>query len=95
MRPTPPFALRLWHPAYLLTAKAHHERSHASDSHNSARCSSKRSGKPPREIFLTELIGNTVSRPFLDDAASALADGEYARALIAARKAFFLGFEQE
>ncbi|WP_144161243.1 hypothetical protein [Paraburkholderia sp. BCC1885] len=52
-------------------------------------------GKPLREIFLTELIGNTVSRPFLDDAASALADGEYARALIAARKAFFLEFEHE
>ncbi|MFP3588601.1 hypothetical protein SCB29_33965 [Paraburkholderia sp. SIMBA_055] len=50
-------------------------------------------GKPLREIFLTEVVGNTISRPFLDEAVSALTAGDYADALIATRKAFFLEFE--
>lgn len=52
-------------------------------------------GKPLREVFLTELVGNTSSRPFLDEAVLALASKDYARALIATRKAFFLEFERE
>jgi hypothetical protein len=52
-------------------------------------------GKPLREIFLTEVVGNTISRPFLDEAVSALAAGDYVGALIATRKAFFLEFEND
>ncbi|UUZ64350.1 hypothetical protein LP417_04265 [Polaromonas sp. P1-6] len=52
-------------------------------------------GKPLREVFLTELVGDTSSRPFLDEAVSALAGRDYARALIATRKAFFLEFERD
>ncbi|BEV51946.1 hypothetical protein BconGalA64_44460 [Burkholderia contaminans] len=52
-------------------------------------------GKPLREIFLVEVVGNTISRPFLDDAVSALAESDYAKALIATRKAFFLEFEND
>lgn len=56
---------------------------------------SKAVGKPLREVFLTELVGNTNSRPFLDEAMSALARGDYVGSLIATRKAFFLEFEQD
>lgn len=52
-------------------------------------------GKPLREVFLTELVGNTRSRPLLDEAVSAFTRGEYARSLIATRKAFFLEFERD
>ncbi|WP_413169809.1 hypothetical protein [Burkholderia latens] len=52
-------------------------------------------GKPLREIFLVEVVGNTISRPFLDDAVSALAESDYAKTLIATRKAFFLEFEND
>lgn len=52
-------------------------------------------GKPLREVFLTELVGETSSRPFLDEAVSALAGGNYLGSLIATRKAFFLEFEQD
>jgi hypothetical protein len=52
-------------------------------------------GKPLREVFLTELIGDTRSRPHLEHAASCLARGEHFEALIATRKAFFLEFEKD
>ncbi|MFT0172648.1 hypothetical protein ACLKMY_27200 [Paraburkholderia mimosarum] len=52
-------------------------------------------GKPLREVFLTELVGKTYSRPFLDEAASALAAGDYLESLIATRKAFFVDFERD
>lgn len=52
-------------------------------------------GKPLREVFLAEVVGNTISRPFLDEAVSALADGDYVQALVATRKAFFLEFERD
>lgn len=52
-------------------------------------------GKPLREVFLTELVGETMSRPFLDEAVSALANENYLSALIATRKAFFLEFEKD
>lgn len=52
-------------------------------------------GKPLREVFLTELLGQIKSRPFLEEAVSALADGDYLKSLIATRKAFFLEFERE
>lgn len=56
---------------------------------------SKAVGKPLREVFLTELVGNTNSRPFLDEAVSALAREDYVGSLIATRKAFFLEFERD
>jgi hypothetical protein len=52
-------------------------------------------GKPLREIFLTELVGPTISRPFLDEAAVFLEAGDYLSALTATRKAFFLEFERD
>lgn len=52
-------------------------------------------GMPLREVFLTELVGDTSSRPFLDEAVAALTRGEYLQALIATRKAFFLEFERD
>jgi hypothetical protein len=51
-------------------------------------------GKPLREVFLTEILGDTPSRTFLDQAVSALADRDYLGSLIATRKAFFLEFEK-
>ncbi len=51
-------------------------------------------GKPLKAVLLTELVGNTISRPVLDEAMAALVDGDYARALINTRKAFFLEFER-
>lgn len=56
---------------------------------------SKAVGKPLREVFLTELVGNTNSRPFLDEAVSTLAREDYVGSLIATRKAFFLEFERD
>lgn len=56
---------------------------------------SKAVGKPLREVFLTELVGTTNSRPFLDEAVSCLAREDYVGSLIATRKAFFLEFEQD
>lgn len=52
-------------------------------------------GKSLREVFLTELVGKTVSRPLLDEAVSALNEGDYLGALLATRKAFFLEFERD
>ena len=51
--------------------------------------------KPLREIFLTELVGKTISRTFLDEAMCALENGNYIDALAATRKAFFLEFEKD
>jgi len=51
--------------------------------------------KPLREIFLTELLGSTTSRPHLDEAMSMLDAGKYFESLVATRKAFFLEFERD
>lgn len=51
--------------------------------------------KPLREVFLTELIGETASRPHLEHAVSCIARGEHFEALLSTRKAFFLEFERD
>lgn len=50
-------------------------------------------GKPLREVFLTELVGDTLPRPFLDTAIQALGERRYLDALVETRKAFFVAFE--
>ncbi|MGZ0008311.1 hypothetical protein [Burkholderia gladioli] len=50
-------------------------------------------GKTFREIFLVEIVGEIASRPYLDAAASALANKNYIQSLIETRKAFFIEFE--
>lgn len=52
-------------------------------------------GKPLREVILVELVGETASRPHLDEALSALESGDYIRSLISTRKAFFVEFESD
>jgi len=51
-------------------------------------------GRPLRQIFLTELIGTKLARPFLDEAIIAFNNKDYTSALIATRKAFFIEFEK-
>lgn len=52
-------------------------------------------GKSLREIFLTELVGETPSRPYLDEAAKKLAEKDFRETLILARKAFHIEFERD
>ena len=48
-----------------------------------------------REILLTEIVGNTLSRQFLDEAIVSLENKKFGDALISTRKAFHVEFEQE
>lgn len=50
-------------------------------------------GKPLREIFLTELVGDIPAKGFLEESVRHLEKGEFCAAMIATRKAFYLEFE--
>jgi hypothetical protein len=50
-------------------------------------------GRPLREIYVTELLGDSRSRWHLDNAITALSEGRYVDAMVAARKGFYLEFE--
>jgi len=52
-------------------------------------------GKPLCEIFLTELVMPGEQREYLETAAACLTEGKYFECLLAARKAFFLAFEND
>lgn len=49
-------------------------------------------GKTLKLIFLTELVGNSESRPFLDTAAELFEAGDYSAALLETRKAYYVEF---